>query len=224
MAVDSDFKADRMSQWLSEAQGSWKEPSATASISAPKLASMPTFRSPKSEVESEDTEDSVEPKWGNDGQPHSENDAVLYREREGGYKLARVVKVDNAMDPPGYVVEVDGAERSTEASRLAPAPKPRRRSDGDSSLNRQMDELAARADKIHIADSPKSLGLRENEKPLPPHLDQYGSFTGRYAGSLPPSETGLTDYGDYTDLDAMIKIAEEKQRKQRSGDDKWDKE
>ena len=32
-----------------------------------------------------------------------ENDAVLYREREGGYKLARVVKVDNAVDPPGYV-------------------------------------------------------------------------------------------------------------------------
>ena len=59
-----------------------------------------------------------------------ENDAVLYRERECGYKLARVVKVDNAVDPPGYVVEVDGAERSTEASRLAPAPKPRRRSDG----------------------------------------------------------------------------------------------
>ena len=27
-------------------------------------------------------------------------------------------------------MEVDGAERSTEASRLAPAPKPRRRSDG----------------------------------------------------------------------------------------------
>lgn len=155
MAVDSDFKADRMSQWLSEAQGSWKEPSATASISAPKLASMPTFRSPKPEVESEDTEDS----------------------------------------------------RSIA-----------------SSLNRKMDELAGRADKIHIADSPKSLGLRENEKPLPPHLDQYGSFTGRYAGSLPPSETGLTDYGDYTDLDAMIKINEEKQRKQRSGDDKWDKE
>ena len=61
---------------------------------------------------------------------HLTNDAVLYREREGGYKLARVVKVDNAVDPPGYVVEVDGAERSTEASRLAPAPKPRRRSDG----------------------------------------------------------------------------------------------
>jgi hypothetical protein len=71
-----------------------------------------------------------EPKWGNGGVQHSENDAVLYREREGGYKLARVVKVDNAVDPPGYVVEVDGAERSTEASRLAPAPKPRRRSDG----------------------------------------------------------------------------------------------
>jgi len=67
---------------------------------------------------------------GNGGMAHLTNDAVLYREREGGYKLARVVKVDNAVDPPGYVVEVDGAERSTEASRLAPAPKPRRRSDG----------------------------------------------------------------------------------------------
>ena len=54
--------------------------------------------------------------------------------------------------------------------------------------------------------------------------DQQARPASVYAGSLPPSETGLTDYGDYTDLDAMIKINEEKQRKQRSGDDKWDKE
>ena len=67
---------------------------------------------------------------GQPGAPHRENDRVLYREREGGYKLARVLKVDTSVDPPGYVVEVDGAERSTEAGRLAPAPKPRRRSDG----------------------------------------------------------------------------------------------
>ena len=43
---------------------------------------------------------------------------MLYKEREGGYKLARVLKVDTSVDPPGYVVEVDGAERSTEAGRL----------------------------------------------------------------------------------------------------------
>ena len=155
--VDSDFRAERMSQWLSEAQGSWKEPTTNASISAPKLVSMPTFRSPKPQAESEDTEDS----------------------------------------------------RSIA-----------------SSLNRQMDELAGRATKIHIAESPQSLGLRENEKPLPPQLDQYGTFNPNppYAGSLPPSETGFTDYGDYSDLDAMIKVSEEKRRKQRSGDDTWDKE
>jgi len=39
--------------------------------------------------------------------------------------LARVVAVDHSVAPPAYVVEIDGAERSTEATRLAPPPDPR---------------------------------------------------------------------------------------------------
>jgi hypothetical protein len=36
-----------------------------------------------------------------------------------------VVAVDQSVVPPAYVVEIDGAERSTEATRLAPPPDPR---------------------------------------------------------------------------------------------------
>ena len=39
--------------------------------------------------------------------------------------MARVVAVDQSVVPPAYVVEIDGAERSTEATRLAPPPDPR---------------------------------------------------------------------------------------------------
>ena len=46
--------------------------------------------------------------------------------KSGGFKIARVVAADHAVRPPAYVVEVDGAERSTEAARLAPPPNPRR--------------------------------------------------------------------------------------------------
>lgn len=42
-----------------------------------------------------------------------------------GFALARVVAVDQSVVPPAYVVEIDGAERSTEATRLAPPPDPR---------------------------------------------------------------------------------------------------
>jgi len=109
------------------------EPPPSAAPLPPRPPPPPGHRSPAMEPResprsSEDPR--WEPQWGNSGAPHEENDRVLYREREGGYKLARVLKVDTSVDPPGYVVEVDGAERSTEAGRLAPAPKPRRRSDG----------------------------------------------------------------------------------------------
>ena len=89
------------------------------------------------------------PDWGGGG-PHAVGDSVLYStaggcvETEGepsrrprtnvnenenarsdGFALARVVAVDRSVHPPAYVVEVDGAERCTEAARLAPAPDPR---------------------------------------------------------------------------------------------------
>ena len=110
------------------------EPPPSAAPLPPRPPPPPGHRSPSMEPPSPRTSDPDgsrwEPQWGNGGAPHREDDSVLYREREGGYKLARVLKVDTSVDPPGYVVEVDGAERSTEAGRLAPAPKPRRRSDG----------------------------------------------------------------------------------------------
>ena len=107
-------------------------PPPSAAPLPPRPPPPPGHRSPAMEPPSPRTSEDPrwEPQWGNSGAPHRENDRVLYREREGGYKLARVLKVDTGVDPPGYVVEVDGAERSTEAGRLAPATKPRRRSDG----------------------------------------------------------------------------------------------
>ena len=66
------------------------------------------------------------PDWGGGG-PYAVGDSVLYStDGEGtGFALARVVAVDQSVVPPAYVVEIDGAERSTEATRLAPPPDPR---------------------------------------------------------------------------------------------------
>ena len=108
------------------------EPPPSAAPLPPPPPPPPGHRSPSVDSPSPRTSEDPrwEPRWGNSGAPHREDDEVLYKEREGGYKLARVLKVDTSVDPPGYVVEVDGAERSTEAGRLAPAPAPRRRGDG----------------------------------------------------------------------------------------------
>ena len=56
----------------------------------------------------------------NDADAHTSADAS-----SSGFAFARVVAVDRSVDPPAYVIEVDGAERSTEAARLAPSPDPR---------------------------------------------------------------------------------------------------
>lgn len=66
------------------------------------------------------------PDWGGGG-PYAVGDSVLYStDGEGtGFALARVVAVDQSVVPPAYVVDIDGAERSTEATRLAPPPNPR---------------------------------------------------------------------------------------------------
>lgn len=66
------------------------------------------------------------PDWGGGG-PYAVGDSALYStDGEGtGFALARVVAVDHSVSPPAYVVEIDGAERSTEATRLAPPPDPR---------------------------------------------------------------------------------------------------
>ena len=60
------------------------------------------------------------------GGPFSPGDEVLYSSgnENGGFKIARVLAVDASVVPPAYVVRVDGAERSTEASRLAAPPSP----------------------------------------------------------------------------------------------------
>ena len=66
------------------------------------------------------------PDWGGGG-PYAVGDSALYStDGEGtGFALTRVVAVDHSVTPPAYVVEIDGAERSTEATRLAPPPDPR---------------------------------------------------------------------------------------------------
>lgn len=66
------------------------------------------------------------PDWGGGG-PYAVGDSALYStDGEGtGFALTRVVAVDHSVTPPAYVVEIDGAERSTEANRLAPPPDPR---------------------------------------------------------------------------------------------------
>lgn len=66
------------------------------------------------------------PDWGGGG-PYAVGDSALYStDGEGtGFALTRVVAVDHSVSPPAYVVEIDGAERSTEATRLAPPPDPR---------------------------------------------------------------------------------------------------
>jgi len=66
------------------------------------------------------------PDWGGGG-PYAVGDSALYStDGEGtGFALTRVVAVDHSVAPPAYVVEIDGAERSTEATRLAPPPDPR---------------------------------------------------------------------------------------------------
>ena len=55
----------------------------------------------------------------------SPGDEVLYSSghENGGFQIARV-EVDANVVPPAYVVRVNGAERSTEASRLAAPPSP----------------------------------------------------------------------------------------------------
>ena len=66
------------------------------------------------------------PDWGGGG-PYAVGDSALYStDGEGtGFALTHVVAVDHSVTPPAYVVEIDGAERSTEATRLAPPPDPR---------------------------------------------------------------------------------------------------
>ena len=67
--------------------------------------------------------------WGSGG-PFKKGDRVLYRGGGGGggdddaeiAPLAAIVTdVDASVDPRGYVIDVNGVERCTEASRLAPA-------------------------------------------------------------------------------------------------------
>ena len=66
--------------------------------------------------------------WGAGG-PFKKGDRVLYRGGGGGgdddaeiAPLAAIVTdVDASVDPRGYVIDVNGVERCTEASRLAPA-------------------------------------------------------------------------------------------------------
>ena len=67
----------------------------------------------------------LEPEWGRGG-PFSPGDEVLYSSghENGGFQIARVLEVDASVVPPAYVVRVNGAERSTEASRLAAPPSP----------------------------------------------------------------------------------------------------
>jgi hypothetical protein len=60
----------------------------------------------------------------NDVNANDANDACADASGSG-FAFARVVAVDRSVDPPAYVIEVDGAERSTEATRLAPPPDPR---------------------------------------------------------------------------------------------------
>ena len=89
----------------------------------------------------EETRERWRPDWGGGG-PHAVGASVLYSVKDNdvnandandacaaasssGFAFARVVAVDHSVDPPAYVIEVDGAERSTEATRLAPPPDPR---------------------------------------------------------------------------------------------------
>lgn len=62
------------------------------------------------------------PAWG--ASAFAAGDKALYRTAEGGIALATVVAVDHALVPPAYTVEVDGALRETEQSRLAAPPDP----------------------------------------------------------------------------------------------------
>ncbi len=128
VSVESRIESLAVSPPRTAAPRSTPEPPPSAAPPPPPPPPPPGHRSPSMEPPSEDPR--REPRWGNSGAPHREDDEVLYKEREGGCKLARVLKVDTSVDPPGYVVEVDGAERSTEAGRLAPALEPRRRGDG----------------------------------------------------------------------------------------------
>jgi hypothetical protein len=70
-----------------------------------------------------------EPDWGGGG-AFAAGDRVLYAAKGGGWKLAAVVAVDTSIEPPGYTVHVDGAERETEGSRLAPPPDPNSATNG----------------------------------------------------------------------------------------------
>lgn len=65
------------------------------------------------------------PQWGTGG-PFEKGVKVLYEDKAAGgsVKVATVVDVDLGTDPVAYTIEVDGVERGTEASRLAPTPKP----------------------------------------------------------------------------------------------------
>ena len=125
------------------------------------------------------------PDWGGGG-PHAIGASVLYstggvpREGEekqnegatsppdarfGGFALARVVAADHSLDPPAYVVEVDGAERSTEAARLAPPPDPREARSGSGVL----EETAAR---VTGGGDDRGRGVKGDEGPATNESDE----------------------------------------------------
>ena len=89
------------------------------------VPAMPLPSQPRGATASADSGSRLEPEWGRGG-PFSPGDEVLYSSgnENGGFKIARVLAVDASVVPPAYVVRVDGAERSTEASRLAAPPSP----------------------------------------------------------------------------------------------------
>ena len=107
-------------------------PSPSPSPSSPSPSSpsrnvpaMPLPSQPRGATASADSGTRLEPEWGRGG-PFSPGDEVLYSSgnENGGFQIARVLEVDASVVPPAYVVRVDGAERSTEASRLAAPPSP----------------------------------------------------------------------------------------------------
>ena len=85
--------------------------------------------------------------------------------RFGGFALARVVAADHSLDPPAYVVEVDGAERSTEAARLAPPPDPREARSGSGVL----EETAAR---VTGGGDDRGRGVKGDEGPATNESDE----------------------------------------------------
>jgi len=129
-----------------------------------------------------------EPSWGS--LVFAKGDLCLYRTRDGRAAMAKVIFVDQTLDPPAYSIEVEGVTRDTEGSRLAPIPGQGAGAPPESFTPRP--SPAATANQHDGLFAGMKLGpvspLQPQAPPAAPADDDFGSFEGETGAPQPTAQ------------------------------------